>query len=126
MEFFEEIQNPGVDAEALKEHLQISALPGYCESISTVISDSKSIGEIYTVWGQFSVSRQEIRNGIRFALIDCPHAFAWTITHHDNRNRLLVHCTINDREEDEEFIESIRDFVSEWGAGLSNGLPKNI
>jgi len=125
MEFFEEIQYPGVAAEALNEHLQIYALPGYCHIIDTVFSDSNSIGEIYSVWGQFIVSRQEIRNGIRFASIDCPHAFAWTSTCHDDRNMLLIHCTINDREEDEEFVESIRDFVSDWGAGLSNGLPKN-
>ena len=125
MEFFEEIERQGVNIEALKDLLQISSLAKLCRSIDSVISDRQILGEIYCVWGQFVVSREVIRNGVRFALLDCPHAFAWTITYHQDRNMLVVHCTIDDKEEDEEFVESIREFVSDWGVGLSNGLPEN-
>jgi len=125
MEFFEEIERQSVDIEALKDLLQISELPNYCRSIDSVISDNHDVGEIYCVWGQFKVSREVIKNGVRFALLDCPHAFAWTITYHEDRNMLVVHCTIDDREEDEEFIESINEFAADWGYGIGNALPEN-
>lgn len=124
MEFFEEIERQGMDVEALVDILRISSLPNLCRSIDTVISDNRNAGEIYCTWGQFNISREEIRNGVRFALVDCPHAFAWTVTCHESRNMLVVHCTINDREEDEEFIDSIREFVTDWGVGLRKVLPE--
>jgi hypothetical protein len=123
MEFFKEIERPGVDVDALKGLLQISSLPHHCRSIDSVISDEHNIGEIYCVWGLFNISREIIKNGVRFALLDCPHAFAWTITYHDDRNMLVVHCTIDDRDEDAEFIETIDEFVADWGFGLTNALP---
>jgi len=125
MEFFEEIERQSVNIEALKDLLQISALPKHCRSIDSVVSDQHDVGEIYCVWGQFHVSREVIKNGVRFALLDCPHAFAWTITYHEKRNMVVVHCTIDDREEDEEFIETIREFAADWSYGLSNALPEN-
>lgn len=125
MEFFEEIERQDVSIEALKDHLQISTLPNLCRSIDSVISGNHDAGQIYCVWGQFDVSREAIRNGVRFALLDCPHAFAWTITYHDDRNKLVVHCTIDDREEDEEFIETIREFAADWSRGLVKAFPGN-
>lgn len=122
MEFFEEIERQDVDVEALKDLLRISSLPDCCGSIHSVLCDDHDLGEIYCVWGQFDVSRQVIRHGVRFALLNCPHALAWTVTYHKDRNRLVVHCTIDDREESEEFVESIEAFVSDWGYGLSNAL----
>lgn len=123
MEFFEELERQGVDIEEIKDLLRISTLPIHCSSIDSVISENHNVGEIYCVWGQFKISREVIRNGVRFALLDCPHALAWTITYHEDRNMLVVHCTIDDREEDKEFIESIQEFVSDWGIGLGNVLP---
>jgi len=122
MEFFEELESQGVEIEAIKDLLRISALPGYCRSIDSVISENHNVGVIYCVWGQFNISREVIRNGVRFALLDCPHALAWTVTYHEDRNMLVVHCTIDDQEEGKEFIESIQEFVSDWGIGLGNAL----
>jgi len=123
MEFFEEIQKQGVDIEALKDLLQISSLPRHCSSIDSVISEDHNKGEIYCIWGQFNVSREVIKNGIRFALLNCPHALAWTITYHETQSILVIHCTIDDREEDSEFNESIQMFMSDWRFGLSDALP---
>lgn len=125
MEFFEEIERQNLDVEELKDLLQISALPSHCRSIDSVVSDHRNEGEIYCVWGQFNISREVIKNGVRFALVDCPHAFAWTITYHEGRNVVVVHCTIDDQEEDEEFIETIREFAADWSYGLGNALPEN-
>ncbi len=122
MEFFEELERQGVEIEAIKDLLRISSLPSYCRSIDSVISENQNVGEIYCVWGQFKISREVIRNGVRFALQDCPHALTWTVTYHEDRSMLVVHCTIDDREEGNEFIESIQEFVSDWGIGLGNAL----
>jgi len=125
MEFFKEIERQSVEIKALKDLLTISALPALCSSINSVISEDHNVGEIYCIWGQFNISREVIRNGVRFALLDCPHAFAWTITYHEERNKLVVHCTIDDQEEEEEFIETIEQFASDWSLGLRDALPEN-
>lgn len=125
MEFFEEVESQSEDIEALKELLQISVLPDLCSSIDSAISENRNRGEIYCVWGQFDISREVIKKGVRFSLLDCPHAFAWTITYHEDRKVFVVHCTIDDREEDEEFIETIQEFANNWGHGLINALSKN-
>jgi len=125
MEFFEEIERHTTKPETLKDRIRISSLPRFCRSIDSVISDHQDSGEIYCVWGHFNISREEIRNGVRFAFVDCPHAFAWTVTCHEKRNMLVVHCTIDDREADEDFIESIEEFVADWGTGLTKVLSEN-
>ena len=125
MEFFEELERQEVDIGAIKDLLRISTLPSYCSSIDSVISENHNAGEIYCIWGQFKVSREEIRNGVRFALLDCPHALAWTITFHEDRDRLIIHCTIDDQEEGKEFIGSIQEFVSDWGIGLGHAIPES-
>ena len=65
------------------------------------------------------------KNVVRFALLNYPHALAWTITYHEERAMLVVHCTIDDREVDTEFTESILVFISDWRFGLSNAFPEN-
>ncbi len=125
MEFFKELERQSLDIEAIKKLLSISALPTHCRSIDSVISENINVGEIYCVWGQFTISRQVIRNGVRFALLDCPHALAWTITYREDQNMLVIHCTIDDREEGQEFIESIQEFISDWDIGLGNAIPKS-
>lgn len=126
MEFFAEIEKHGVDIETVRTLLAIPALPDICRSIDSVTAKNNNLGVICCVWGQFDISREVIRNGVRFALLDCPHAFAWTITYHEDRNMLLIHCTINDQEVDVDFSESIEEFVSDWGIGLSSALSGNI
>lgn len=125
MEFFEEIENREIEVEWLRDQLRIENLPVLCKSIDTVISDNGIKGEIYCVWGEFTVSREPIKNGVRFALLNCPHALAWTVAYHANRKTRVVHCTIDDREEDQEFVESIKQFVSDWALGLELTLQKH-
>lgn len=124
MEFFEELEKSDVDIEALKNLLRFSMLPSHCRSIDSVISEDQNGGEIYCIWGQFNVSRELIKNGVRFALLNCPHALAWTITYHEDRAMLVVHCTIDDRKTDTELVESILLFMSDWRLGLSNAFPE--
>lgn len=123
MEFFAELKNQEVTAQALREHLTIARLPELCSSIDTVLSaQSQDLGEIYCVWGQFHIARQEIRNGVRFSLLNCPHALAWTVTVHAESLTAGIHCTIDEREEQREFVESIEQFVTDWAKGLETLL----
>jgi len=123
MEFFATAANRGVDANTLYERLTIEVLPEYSPSIDKVLSmSSASGGEIYSIWGQFEITREKIRNGVRFALLNCPHAFVWTVTVHPQQDVLIVHCTIDKQDEEPEFVESIEQFVAEWADSLAARL----
>lgn len=122
MEFFAKVASRGVDPDTLYERLTIEALPGYSPLIDKVLSVSSAArGEIYSFWGQFEITREKIRNGVRFALLNCPHAFVWTITVHPQQEVLIVHCTIDKEDEEKEFVESIEQFVAEWKESLAAG-----
>ena len=126
MEFYKEIKQDNIDLNALKESLTISSLPGFCSSIDTVLSEHNQEGEIYCVWGQFYIRRETIKCGVRFSLLNCPHALAWTITYNELENNITVHCTIDKKEQDHDFVQSIHQFVSDWGIGLEHYLQNNI
>lgn len=119
MEFFS-IADVRTDQEALKRRLDIPSLPRWCASIDEVLSADGDGGEIYSVWGQFNIRREEINGGLRFTLPNCPNAFSWTVTtgHPPAPEGVVVHCTINRTEHDEDFLETIRDFAEDWKAGL--------
>ena len=122
MEFFQEIHRPDLDITYLKNLLTIDNLTGLCASISTVTPENENAGEIYCTWGGFIISREEIRHGVRFALLNCPHALAWTVTYNEDSEDIIIHCTIDKREQDPEFVESIHDFVDDWTNGVASAL----
>ena len=125
MEFFKEIKQVNIDINNFKKLLTISALPNFCNSIDTVLSEQNQEGEIYCVWGQFNIRREIIKYGVRFSLLNCPHALAWTITYNESENDIVVHCTINKKEQDKDFVQSIHQFVSDWGHGIEAYLQNN-
>lgn len=107
-------------AEELQRRLTIVDLPHWCASIEKVLSDAKSSGEIFCVWGTFLTNREVMRNGVRFSLPDCPNAFQWTVTtgHQPNPKHTYIHATINRVEQDQDFVDSLQKFVDDWKAGL--------
>jgi len=119
MEFFATTIIPA-SASDLQRRLTISDLPRWCASIEKVLSDAKSSGEIYCVWGTFHARREDLRQGVRFSLPDCPNALQWTVTtgHQPNPRHTAIHLTINRTEQDQDFIDSIRQFVNDWKVGL--------
>ena len=122
MEFFQEVKPENIDVVNLKKLLIIGSLPDFCDSIETVISEQNQEGEIYCVWGQFNIRREVIRYGVRFSLLNCPHALAWTITYHEQKGVIVIHCTIDKKEEDEDFVQSIHQFVTDWRHGIETQL----
>jgi len=76
--------------------------------------------------GAFSVRRDEIRNGVRYALLECPHALAWTVTLDEAREHVTIHCTIDKTQPDPEFAESIHGFVADWADGVREGFRATL
>lgn len=122
MELFEEIENANLDENILKQILTIDHLPELCHSINSVISDKKDSGVIYCLWGEHDINREILKHGVRFSLPKCPNALAWSITTKVRlgSNNTVIHCTTDTKENDEDFIESIREFVSDWRVGIMN------
>ena len=119
MEFFATTTIPASTAD-LQRRLTISELPRWCASIEKVLSDAKSSGEIYCVWGTFRVHREDLSHGVRFSLPICPNALQWTVTtgHQPNPRHTVIHLSINRIEQDQDFVDSIQKFVDDWKAGL--------
>lgn len=122
MEFFQWLDAPKLDVLFLKDLLNISNLTELCRSITAVTRQNGNEGEIYSVWGAFDVRRDELKQGVRFSLLNCPHAFAWTITYDADKRNLIIHCTIDKTEHDQDFIDSIHDFTLEWATGIRKAL----
>ena len=73
-----------------------------------------------TPWGEFTISYDKINGGVRFTLLDCPNALSWTITtgFPPEREKIVMHCTINRTQKSEEFVGEIQEFMDEWETGL--------
>lgn len=124
MEFFA-IADVQTSPDALQS-LTVAELATYCADIDKVLnSDSDDKGSVYCIWGEFSVERQIVKGGIRFTLPNCPNALAWTITTGlpPTPDKVVIHCTINRTEHEEDFIDSIESFTEAWRIGLENHLP---
>jgi len=106
--------------EDLHRRLTIGDLPCWCASIEKVLSDGKTTGELYTVWGAFHANREELRYGVRFSFPHCSNALQWTVTtgHAPDPLQTTIHASINRSEQDPDFIETIRQFVEDWKIGL--------
>ncbi len=120
MEFFREIGGAERDELWIRQEVTVEALPRFCEEIEKVLEAEGDEGRIWCLWGGFRVRREPIRGGVRFTLPECPNAFAWTVTtglppHTDG---IVIHATINRREHDPDFIESIDMFLDAWQEGL--------
>ena len=122
MEFFQEVHSPELDVAELKNLVTMSHLTDLCASISSVTLQKDNEAEIYCIWGAFNIKRDEIRYGVRFSLLNCPHALAWTITFNEVHQNIVIHCTIDKTEQDPDFIDSIHEFVSDWSNGITLAL----
>lgn len=122
MEFFA-FARVSTDSAQLQAALTISCLPDFCASVDKIFTDHGDYGEIYCLWGQFVVNREPIRDGVRFSLPGCPNALAWTVAVNSEASReVVVHCTINRRQPDIDFADSIRRFVDDWTVGLEQNI----
>lgn len=118
MEFFK-IINKQSSEEIIQEKITPDTLEKFTESMF-LIEKFESDFSGATLWGEFLMSYNKINGGVRFALLDCPNALQWTITTGflPERNKIVLHATINQTQKSTEFLEEVEDFMNEWEAGL--------
>jgi len=126
MEFFREVPFRELDVSDLKKLVVLNNLTTLCASISTVTPINTYEAEIFCIWGTFELRCDELKCGVRYSLIDCPHAFAWTVTYDKARELIVIHCVLDktEAELDPDFVESIDEFATDWEIGIQKALGK--
>lgn len=126
MEFFR-IAEISCDEAMLQSRLSTQNIEQWCESIFA-IGEEQDECTIGSNWGEFQLRRDRIKGGVRFAMLDCPNALAWTITtgYPPKKDAIVVHLTINRTEKDSDFIEEVEALLEEVEDGLRNHLQPSI
>ncbi|MDP3946958.1 MAG: hypothetical protein Q8Q51_13785 [Lutibacter sp.] len=122
MEFFRIIDN-----QVTEEQLQAKIHPKSIEEFTETMLFLENVENNFiglTLWGEFNISYDKINGGVRFALLDCPNALTWTITagFPPEKDKIVLHCTINRIQKPIEFIEEIEEFLEEWEEGLKRAF----
>ena len=120
MEFFR-IINKTTSEKKIQEHIIPETLEEFTESMLFIEQQDNNDFKGLTLWGEFEISYDKIKGGVRFTLLDCPNALSWTITtgFPPARESIVVHATINRTQKPNEFLEEIKDFLDEWEEGLT-------
>jgi hypothetical protein len=111
-----------------EDHIQKSLGLNNLAEISTEIFNlgcpGEEISNIGGIWGEFTLSRSEIKGGIRFALLECPNSLCWTITtgFPPEPESIVIHLTINRQQTNKEFIEEIEEFLADHCVRLEEFL----
>ncbi len=123
MEFFATLNSPATQQD-LQQQLRLETLPRFCASIYELVGHAREQAEVNMVWGLFDIHRECIRGGVRFTLPNCLNGVAWTVTVNldDSADEVTIHCTINRRQQDADFVESLEEFVQDWRKGLAEHL----
>lgn len=114
MEFFRTI-NGKTNENRIKTILDLRHLESMSSQLFLLEPLSDDLVRIGSLWGEFTLTRQEIKGGLRFSLLECPNALTWTITtgYEPAPESIIVHLTINRTEKDQEFLEEIKDFLDD-------------
>jgi len=120
MEFFRIIDKQ-VSENQLQEKITPNSVADFTESMM-FLEDFNNNFKGLTLWGEFLISYDKIKGGVRFTLLDCPNALSYTITtgFPPEREKIVLHSTINRTNKPKEFIEEIDDFLNEWEEGLNS------
>ncbi len=118
MEFFDTVDIQTTEKQ-IQEQINFAQLENFCPNLFVLENESPA-PRIGSIWGEFFLGRDEIKGGLRFSLLDCPNALAWTITtgYPPEREKIVLHFTINRTQKPAEFVEEIKDFIADWKEGL--------
>lgn len=114
MEFFRNIKLK-TQEKNIQGQLTIKNIGFISNEIFVIGNQNNTEADIGGLWGEFTLTRSLINGGIRFALLECPNALAWTITTGNlpDRNAVVIHLTINRQQQNESFIEEINEFLDD-------------
>ena len=120
MEFFRIIDQQ-VSETIIQNGIRPESLDNFTESMFLLEKEGHNFKGT-TLWGEFEFSYDKIKGGVRFSLLDCPNALAWTITtgFPPDRNKIVLHATINRTQKPADFIEEVDEFLDEWETGLNH------
>lgn len=114
MEFFR-IIDVNTDEQTIQTRLTLDNLEFLTTDIFVIGKQNNTEAEIGGVWGEFTLTRNEIKGGVRFALVECPNALAWTVTtgYAPNPQAIIIHLTINRQVITDSFNEEINEFLND-------------
>ena len=120
MEYFRIVKVQTTELQ-IQQKLGLSNLEEMTSLLFNLETPTKDKASIGGMWGEFTLTRNEIKGGLRFALVECPNALCWTITtgYPPDREAIVIHLTINRRRKDDEFIEEIEEFLDDHAVCLS-------
>lgn len=120
MEFFK-IADIQCTEKEIQERISVTAIDEINPEI-VVLSGNNDEFRIGCIWGEFTIKRDNIKGGIRFSMLDCPNALSWTITtgFPPEREKIIIHLTINRTQKAQEFVDEINEFMDSWVEGLEN------
>ena len=126
MEFFRIIKAKTQD-KRIQNELTIENLEFISNEIFVIGDQNKAEANIGGIWGEFTLTRNLIRGGLRFALVECPNALTWTITTgiHPDPDAIVIHLTINRQQQNEAFIEEIEAFLDDQSMCLQDYFKIN-
>ncbi|MFO7718974.1 MAG: hypothetical protein R6W85_00870 [Gillisia sp.] len=119
MEYFRIIKLKTTE-QNIQRQLVLRNLDKFSTEIFNLDDSSEKESNIGGIWGEFTLSRSEIKGGVRFSLLECPNALCWTITtgYQPDPESIIIHLTINRVEKNEEFIEEITGFLDDLCVNL--------
>jgi hypothetical protein len=114
MEFFRIIET-STTQEQITELLVLKNLETISSQLILIAEPQENQVEIGSLWGEFTLSRDEIKGGLRFSLKECPNALTWTITtgYPPAPEGIVIYLTVNRKELEQEFIEEIEAFLDD-------------
>ena len=114
MEYFK-IVNVRTTEEKIREALTLENLEQMSTQLIQLGQPDEREVSIGSIWGEFTLSRDIIRGGLRFALVECPNALAWTVTtgFSPAPESIVLHLTINRQQKKPSFTEEIEDFLKD-------------
>lgn len=118
MEFFRVINIEISEAE-IQEKIR-NLILSEIDSDIIVLDGNDDFVKIGCLWGEFTLRRDKIKGGIRYSMLECPNALAWTITtgYPPAREKVVIHLTINREKKKKEFVDEIKEFLDGWEAGM--------
>ena len=124
MEFFKIVDVESSES-LLKDRLTIENLDKFCKNMFP-LDEGIEVCKIGSIWGEFTLRRDEIMGGVRFSMLNCPNALTWTITtgYPPDREKIVIHTTINRERKPDEFIEEIHQFIDDLNVGLKSFMIK--
>ena len=119
MEFFRIIKSKS-SGESIQNHIKLNNLNELSTEIFNLVDPGENTVSIGGIWGEFTLSRSEIKGGVRFALVECPNALCWTITtgYPPDPESVIIHLTLNRLEKNQEFVIEIEAFLDDMSEKL--------